>query len=214
MIKNIIFDFNGTILNDVKLSFDALNACNIKFLGKYTEISFDYYRNSFSFPVVPYYESLGYDFSKIDGDKLAEFFHMFYGAGWKNCDVFSDFLSAARELKNRGIKIFIITASYRPLIEEQLKYFGIADLFEYVIAIDNKLGGSKIDVAKEYFSKNPIDLSKTIMVGDTYHDVEVSRALNITPVLYTKGHNSVEFLKSKASDVKMISSHTELLDII
>jgi phosphoglycolate phosphatase-like HAD superfamily hydrolase len=49
MIKNIVFDFNGTILDDVDVSLDALNACIIKFLGPSKVISKEYYLNSFYF---------------------------------------------------------------------------------------------------------------------------------------------------------------------
>ena len=214
MIKNIIFDFNGTILDDVQISFDALNACNTKFLGAGSEITMKYYKDTFSFPVGDYYVSMGYDFNKLDFVEVADYFHDYYGNRWKECHIFPDFLETVKQLKEKGINVYIITASYRPLIEAQLKYFNIEDLFTYVIAIDDKFGGSKVDVAKKYFSSHPINLDETIMVGDTLHDYEVANNLGIKPILYCSGHNSKEFLEKGSNGTKIIASHDELLDLI
>ena len=51
MYKYIIFDFNGTLLDDVSISLDALNYCLHKYVDKNKTISLNSYLDEFSFPV-------------------------------------------------------------------------------------------------------------------------------------------------------------------
>ena len=61
-IKHIIWDWNGTLLDDLWLSIKAINIV----LKRYSlsEITEDKYLDIFTFPVVDYYELLGFDFNK------------------------------------------------------------------------------------------------------------------------------------------------------
>ena len=65
-----IWDFNGTILNDMSAGIRAVNELlakrNLPLIS-----GIEQYRNIFGFPVKSYYEALGFDFSKEPYDKLA-----------------------------------------------------------------------------------------------------------------------------------------------
>ena len=64
----IIWDWNGTIVDDAQVFVDIMNV----FLNekKLKNISIKDYNNNFVFPVENYYTSLGFDFSKeSDGVK-------------------------------------------------------------------------------------------------------------------------------------------------
>jgi hypothetical protein len=58
--KNIIWDWNGTLLNDITICIKSMNIL----LKERTLplISEDKYRDIFTFPVRNYYEQLGFDF--------------------------------------------------------------------------------------------------------------------------------------------------------
>ncbi|HEX9062871.1 MAG TPA: HAD hydrolase-like protein, partial [Clostridia bacterium] len=60
--KHIIWDWNGTILNDVDLSLDLINGLLAQYNLK--TISLSEYRNYFTIPVREYYSKIGFDFSK------------------------------------------------------------------------------------------------------------------------------------------------------
>ena len=61
--KHIIWDWNGTLINDVWLVVEAMN----KMLKKRNlpKIDSKKYREIFDFPVTEYYSKLGFDFSNI-----------------------------------------------------------------------------------------------------------------------------------------------------
>ena len=59
-VKTVIFDFNGTILDDLDLCFNILN----KMLNMYNHpsISKGRYLDIFTFPVIEYYKKAGFNF--------------------------------------------------------------------------------------------------------------------------------------------------------
>ena len=61
--KYIIWDWNGTLFDDVKISVDTMNIMLEK-TGYKNRINSELYKNIFTFPVSDYYQKAGFDFSK------------------------------------------------------------------------------------------------------------------------------------------------------
>lgn len=59
-IKQLIWDWNGTLLDDVRMCVKVMNIL----LDKYSlpSLSYEKYREVFNFPVKDYYARLGFDF--------------------------------------------------------------------------------------------------------------------------------------------------------
>ena len=79
MYKTIIFDFNGTLIDDCQLCLDILNwICKEYGLG---HVSMEKYMDIFTFPVYKYYAELGFDTSvesfKIIGQKFHNYYNKF-----------------------------------------------------------------------------------------------------------------------------------------
>ena len=71
--SHIIWDFNGTIIDDVDIGINALNTLLRKY--GYKEINDkDHYRSIFGFPIKDYYARAGFDFNVIDYETLAPLF--------------------------------------------------------------------------------------------------------------------------------------------
>lgn len=214
MIKNIIFDFNGTIINDVDVSLDALNACIEKYVENGKPLSKKYYLDHFSFPVIYFYESVGFNFDKVDYNELANYFYKYYESrAFKECGLYPGLVELLTNLKEKGYRIFILSATYLDLLKVQLDYYKIFQYFDGLIAQENKYALSKEEIGRRAFIKYNIDPSETLMIGDTLHDVEVANALNInTVVSFDQGHNSKEQLLTKNKNI--ISNYNELFNYI
>lgn len=78
---HIIWDWNGTLVNDLDYAVSAIN----RVLSDYrlATISRDHYRNIFRFPVRDYYESLGFDFNRVSFEEVGTRFIENYNAGTK-----------------------------------------------------------------------------------------------------------------------------------
>ena len=60
--KHIVWDWNGTLLNDLWLFIESINFV-LESRGM-SQVDKESYKSIFTFPVIKYYEHLGFDFSK------------------------------------------------------------------------------------------------------------------------------------------------------
>ena len=62
---DIVWDFNGTLLDDIRAGIDAVNEMLAR-RDLATIQSVEQYRELFCFPIIDYYAKLGFDFEKED----------------------------------------------------------------------------------------------------------------------------------------------------
>lgn len=191
-VDTIIFDFNGTILDDVKL-------CNTILSDMLAErgcprVALDRYLEIFTFPVQEYYIKAGFDFSKYTFDELAVEFINLYQPSSLSCSLYDGVVDTLKYYKDQGKRIVCLSASEINNLKEQLNHFHIAQYFDDILGIDNINAKGKLAIAKTFFAKENIDCAKTIMIGDTLHDAEVAIGLGIEPILVAKGHQSYQRL--------------------
>ena len=209
MIKNIFFDFNGTLLDDIELCCDIeQEMMEQNGLRPYT---MQEYLDKFFFPVKDYYDSIG-----IKNENFldaADFFNREYFARWaKETHLYDGVVEALKELRKAGFRLFVLSATKQEFLDEQLQFLGILDYFDGTCGARNDLGGSKIEYGKKYAKNNDVNPEETIMVGDTIHDYEVSKELGFSCLLFTKGHNSKWRLEKLG--VKMFDNYENLLKVV
>ena len=80
----------------------------------------------------------------------------------------------------------ILSASSLIELKKQLDELDIAKYFDDVLGIDNIYAGSKLNIALKWIEdKDPKDC---LMLGDTLHDLEVARSMNVDCILIANGH--------------------------
>ena len=65
----IIWDWNGTLLDDAEMCLEAINIMLKK--RNLPELSMERYRDVFTFPVIEYYREVGFDFTLEAWDPVA-----------------------------------------------------------------------------------------------------------------------------------------------
>ena len=73
--------------------------------------------------------------------------------------------------------------------------FALEPYFDFVYGIEDKLAASKLHRGHDLIRASGVAPGKTILIGDTDHDLEVAQALGISVVLVTHGHQSTERLR-------------------
>lgn len=192
-VENILFDFNGTLVDDLDLCLELLNTM-LK-LRNHKTVSKEKYLEIFSFPVIEYYKKAGFKFPEDNFPELADFFIEQYSRRNIECPLFDNVIEVLEYFKSKGKNLVIISASEKNLLLEQLKKYRIDHYFSDVSGLDNINASSKIESAKLFIKDKNYDLSKTVFIGDTLHDLEVSDALNVNCILISKGHQSKTRLK-------------------
>lgn len=198
LMKYMIFDFNGTILDDVDLAINALNHTLKKYLDR-KPMEITEYKEIFTFPVKKYYEKAGFDFEKLDWFEIGQYWMDYYLSNKDQSKVFDGVIDLLKLNHSRGIKNIIISASRQDLLEEQLKELSIFDYFDEVLGINDIYATSKIPIALKFISDK--DPEECVYLGDTEHDVEVAKKMGVKCILIAKGHESKERLLTYGVDV-------------
>lgn len=188
----IIWDWNGTLLNDIDLCLGIAN----KMLANHQDVSLDMadYRNAFGFPITGYYEKIGIDLEKESFEVLTEKFVRQYKEGVKSCGLFETVKPILNQLKTNGQTQFILTAAHLDMVTPLLNRFNILDYFKHIEGVDNYRAEGKVNRGIQLMQDHQIQKDKTVLIGDTYHDFEVANAMNVDCILVANGHQSKERL--------------------
>lgn len=185
---HVVWDFNGTILDDVALCIRSVNQMlERRQLSAIPDA--DRYRELFRFPVIEYYRALGFDFAREDYYRvLAPEWVASYLAGENQCDPMPGALETLRDIRAAGIPQVLISATESAQLKRQLERLGISWYFHEILGIDNIHANGKADIVHAWGAAHPD--ACPLFVGDTEHDAEVAAAIGADCVLYTGGHQS------------------------
>lgn len=194
--KNIIWDWNGTLLDDVRVSVATINEMLTR--RQLPPISVERYRELFGFPVRDYYENIGFDFEQDDWDEVSRNFASTYNSLAGTAVLTENIRAILTEIQHTGVRQYILSALEEKALNEMLLRFGIREYFDGVCGSDNIYAEGKIVRGREMLRDYSIIPVETLMVGDTLHDAEVARALGFDVRLFAKGHNCERRLRENA----------------
>ncbi len=189
--SHIIWDFNGTILNDVEAGIKSINYLLSK-RGLKTVDNIEYYHSKFTFPISKYYESLGFDFEKYPYDELAVEWVEQYIKNSSTSELYPGVESTMKKLKQMGYAQIILSATESDMLEKQILNLGIDKYIDGFFGLGDIYAHSKAELVRQWAMSNPN--AKALAVGDTVHDYECASAANIDCILVAGGHQSKESL--------------------
>lgn len=188
---HIIWDFNGTILDDVQIGIDSIN-CLLRRRGLAPIESTERYRSLFGFPIIDYYKRLGFDFDKESYDDVAVEWVEQYNSRREKATVHGDVKRLLNKFKEENIKQLIISATERNMLSEQIDELGLTSYFDEILGIDDIKATSKTHVAVEWRATHPS--ARPLFIGDTDHDMDTAKAMGAECVLVACGHQSFDYL--------------------
>lgn len=206
-IGGIIWDWNGTLLNDTGLAVQTMNQM-LERRGL-PMLSVDGYKSVFTFPVSDYYQKIGFDFQTEPFEIPALEFIDCYNSQVNECSLHRDALRVLNYFRSIDVKQYILSAMEQVVLDDCLKHYQINDFFEHVSGLDNFYAASKIDNGHRLIAELKLDVKDLVLIGDTVHDFEVATELGCQCVLIADGHQSKEVLQ--ATGVLVIDSISQLL---
>ena len=206
-----IWDFNGTIFDDVGASISAVNTLLAE-RGLKTLDSKDKYQEVFDFPIIDYYRRIGFDFDKEPYEVIAPLWVDLYLENSKKSGLFGDVISSLDFFEARGIKQSVLSASEKNMLTGQLRELGIYDRFEEIMGIDNIYAESKIALAKDWKQRH--EGERTLFVGDTTHDYETAEVLDADCYLISAGHQPEYKLRAAGENVKIFPNLSALVEYL
>lgn len=199
----IIWDWNGTLIDDVTAAVNALNRMlSIRGVAPVTR---DFYRANFGFPVRPFYAVAGLDMEKEDWDKICTDFHQFI-AEEPDQHLRPDAKNALQLVLDQGGRQSILSALRQDLLHRDTAREGIQSFFDTLFGVDNLDGATKLsrghDLIAHLKSAGLLSPDQPVFfIGDTLHDAEVGSALGATPILVESGHQNGDRLRASGNIV-------------
>jgi len=208
--KYIIWDWNGTLFNDTELCLDIINGILLK--RKLEALTLNKYRDIFTFPVEEYYRKAGLDFNQYPFEILGREWMDEYEKRKYEASLHKGVRKILRLISKQSKQQSILSAYSQHTLIEIVKYFSIEKYFSYLVGLDHIYASSKIEIGKRLLAKLGNKPDETVLIGDTFHDYEVAKDLEIDCILVANGHQSKE--KLLTSNVKVLDSLTDLYTLL
>jgi phosphoglycolate phosphatase len=206
----IIWDWNGTLLNDIDICIESIN----RILDKraMNRITKETYLELFRFPVIDFYTDLGFDFGKEDFDALSDEYMKHY----ISIESLSSLQNGAMDLLNyfrsHHIHQVVLSVMEQETLARSIQMQNILHYFLAIVGTGNFYGHGKMELAKQFVGRSSLLPGQITLLGDTLHDLEVAETLGCNCILIACGHQPYEkLIKTGARVEKNLSA---LFDMI
>jgi phosphoglycolate phosphatase len=183
----IVWDWNGTLLDDAQFGADIVNGL-LRERGL-PERSREDHARLFDFPVIRYYERLGFDFSREPFEAISHDFVASYYASVHACPLHAGTRQILAALQAAGYRQVVLSATRQDLLERVVKTHGLTPYFETLVGIDSVHAPGKGGRGCEWIAGAGVDPARVLLVGDTVHDAEVAQEMGINCWLVNAGHH-------------------------
>lgn len=190
--KHIIWDWNGTLLNDVDYCKNIINRILVE--NNLPELSLEKYREIFIFPVQDYYKAAGLDFTKTSFEVLGKDFISEYEDKKLTCSLHKNAIDVLSAIHKKGIGQSVLSAYLHDNLVSILDHYNLTQYFDNIIGLDNIYAGSKTHLGLTLVEQLNLPKEEILFIGDTLHDAEVAEAMGVESILIANGHQVKEKL--------------------
>jgi phosphoglycolate phosphatase len=204
--SHIIWDWNGTLLNDAWLCVEVMNGMLLK--RHLPLLTKEKYRAVFNFPVRDYYLQLGFDFDHEPFEEVGMEFMNLYNERQKECSLHEEVPEILHYFSEKGYVQNILSAREQNELVAETRDLAVFRFFERIYGLDDHYAHGKTDVGIRLLKEMGVDPRKIIFIGDTCHDAEVAQEIGLDCLLIPNGHHSEERLRRM--NRPMVSSLSDL----
>ncbi len=129
--KQIIWDWNGTLMDDAWLCVEVMN--HILAQRNIPPVSVEHYRAHFTFPVINYYNSLGFDTNEDTFEKISHIYIAEYDRRRFECALHLGSKETLAAIAQSGIEQVVLSAYLERTLHEVVAHYGIDHHFTKLI---------------------------------------------------------------------------------
>ena len=204
MIRNIIFDWSGTLVDDLPAVLKASNFVLAQ-AGR-PEMSLEEFRAEFCLPFTNFYNR---HTPHVPMPQLEKWFHAaFRGVQSSVCELphARAFLEFCR---GRKMRLFVLSTVLRDYFTDQSRATGFDTFFEKPYAGVR----DKREKIHQILRENDLQPRETLFVGDMQHDIETARHGGVHSCAVLTGYNTLDQLRAAQPDL-IVEHLSELRDIL
>lgn len=206
MIKYIIFDFDGTIVNSKKLALQLINDLSGKYgYRKAAEEELDYLSTLSIRERLKLFHVSFYKVPQIVLDMRKN-----YNQSVESLEIFNGIREVIYNLKEKGFKLGIISSNAEDNIRKVLVKYNL-EVFDSIHSSYNLFGKSgKINA---FLKKHKLKKEEIIYIGDELRDIQACKKSDVKIIAVDWGYDSRELLASGNPDY-LVSHPSEMIDLI
>lgn len=189
--NNIVWDWNGTILNDTPAAFKSTNILLERY--GYTTITLEYYRDNIDTPIVNFYSKI-FDLNKHSMQVLDDEWGILYNQHSDEIVLQEGAEELLRYFTNKNCHQIILSAFKTDEITKYAQKFSVENYFDDILGTQGVVMESKTIRGRRYMNEHEFTPEKTLYIGDTVHDYDTALALGIDCVLFSGGQQSPKLL--------------------
>lgn len=210
MIRYVVWDWNGTLLDDVDGSVRVLNGLLDR--RGLQPVTRDDYRAQFGFPVRPFYQALGFDVSEAAFAALSSEFIATYREILAGVALHEGALEVLTQVGRLVEGQLVVSAMEHNLLGRMLIDYGVAAHLHGHHGTADLQAGSKVEIGLAAVRALGVEPDDILLVGDTTHDHEVAEAIGCRCALLAAGHQEASRLARTGRPV--LHSLSDVLPLI
>ncbi len=187
--KYIIWDWNGTLLDDVSASLASVN----DMLGARNMMPLDLgrYRDCIGVPIEKFYRRV-FDLEKEDYREILRQYNEGYLYHLRDCTLAEGSEKLLKRFAASGCRQVIVSSSNNDQLVSNVEKYGVMDYFDEILGAKDYLATSKIDRARNYLGSH--EPGRALVIGDLEHDAEMAKELGTDCILLSSGHEKLSRL--------------------
>jgi phosphoglycolate phosphatase-like HAD superfamily hydrolase len=197
--RHLVWDWNGTLLDDLSLVVAATNAVFAGIGGP--QIDADHHRRYFRRPIADYYaQALGRPVEAAEFDRLNQAFHAAYQAGMP-CQLTAD---AEVALRSWSGPQSLLSMWFHDQLLVALAGYRLTGHFARVDGVRRRPAATvhhKAPYLAEHLAALRLDGAEVVLIGDTVDDAHAAASVGAACVLYAGGFTDPEQLRATGSPV-------------
>ncbi len=212
MVKNILFDLDGT-LTDPALGITSSVAYALSKFG--IEVADRSSLHPFIGPPLLDAFSEYYGFSSADAERAVAYYREYFSVdGMYQNTVYEGIPEMLAALRESGFRLYVATSKPEKFALPILRHFSLFDCFDgiYGATLDPSRS-SKDKVIAYALADAALKPCETVMVGDRHHDIDGARANSLLSVGVLYGYGDREELTAAGADY-IAESVQKLLNIL
>ena len=208
-ITHVVWDWNGTILDDNDAVVAAVNAVCAAF-GR-PPIELDHWRSIYRRPLLDCYEELlGRKLSTPDWIEIDRHYHEKYRTLLPTTRLAPGIPDELRRWQAGGGRQSLLSMWFHDELMALVTEYGLVDLFARIDGLRVDTGGhGKTDHLIEHLTAQQVDPAEVLVIGDVLDDAAAAAAVGARCVLVTTGVSTRQVLK--AAGVPVVDSIAEAL---
>ncbi|MER5430732.1 HAD family hydrolase [Streptomyces sp. NPDC002588] len=208
---HIVWDWNGTLLNDNDAIIGATNAAFAE-LGL-EPLTLERYRELYCVPVPKFYERLmGRLPTEAEWEAMDEVFHRYYAEHRARCALTDGVVELLAGWRSAGHSQSLLSMYVHEELVPLVRGFGIEPHFLRVDGRVGPSGGSKAEhMVRHLAALGKVEPGRTVVIGDAADDAVAALHAGAQAVLYTGGSHSRASLEG--AGVPVVDSLAEAVEV-